>query len=150
MIADAEEDEEVPPSECVAFKECDHFAPTCEDCDDGEVCGSDCACHTLDNMPDMTVLVENLRDEMFIQDVFFPDTSCAMKEGCIKEPGWRRLLRFTSTVLNQGTGDFSPPAPKSRPDLFVYGPCHQHYHYRDFATYSLFDSSHETEVLKGQ
>jgi hypothetical protein len=55
--------------------------------------------------------------------------------------GMRRLLRFTSTALNQGTGDFSPPAPKTRPDLFAFGACHQHYHYRSFAQYHLYDEN---------
>jgi hypothetical protein len=64
----------------------------------------------------------------------------------------RRLLRFTSTALNQGTGDFSPPAPKTRPDLFSFGACHQHYHYRSFAEYHLYDENGPTGqlVLTGQ
>eukprot|EP00957_Ditylum_brightwellii_P185843 14149320-Ditylum_brightwellii.AAC.1 len=151
---DADEEGTTPPSECQVFEPCDHSAPKCNQgagCAANEFCGTDCICREdLLDVPDIVVLPENLKDEMFIQDVFFPETSCALVEQCVDKPGMRRLLRFTSTALNQGTGDFAPPAPKTRPDLFEYGTCHQHYHYKDFATYKLLDKKGKKLVLGGQ
>ena len=89
-------------------------------------------------------------DEMFLQDVMIPESSCALVEGCVTEPGLRRLLRFTSTVLNQGRSDLNFPEPKDRPDLFEFGPCHQHYHFKSFAEYTLFAEDGKTVVLRGR
>jgi hypothetical protein len=89
-------------------------------------------------------------DEMYLQDVNVPETSCTLIEGCVKAPGWRRLLRFTSTILNQGLVDLSFPEPKDRPDLFEYGQCHGHYHFKSFAEYTLYGSDGKTVAMKGQ
>ena len=144
------EGEKVSTSSCQAFKECNHLAPECDDCPDDMICGSDCLCYSsLKDLPDLTVVQEHMLDESFIQDVFFADASCALVEGCIKEPGLRRLLRFTSSVLNQGHKDLSFPEPKDRPDLFQWGFCHNHYHFRSFASYKLYESDGKTVAVSG-
>jgi hypothetical protein len=161
-----------PTSECKVYPKCIHNNPTCDPgCGADEFCGSDCTCYAnATSMPDVVVVEEYLIDSIHLHDVFFPNTSCSLREGCVGAPGthsqnvpsivtlyskytkdndfeflcvtgMRRLLRFTSAALNQGTGDFSPPAPKTRPDLFAFGACHQHYHYRSFAQYHLYDEN---------
>ena len=42
--------------------------------------------------------------------------------------GERRLLRFTTSIMNMGTGPLVVPSPQERPDLFVYDACHLHDH----------------------
>lgn len=85
-----------------------------------------------------------------MEEVEFPASSCALIEGCVEGPGLRRLLRFTSSALNQGNADFMPPEPKTRPDLFEYGTCHGHYHYKDFASYRLLGADGETVKIRGR
>jgi hypothetical protein len=149
-IQTEEEGDDTPPSSCTAFEVCDNMNPTCDGCESSQICGSDCQCYDSPGaLPDLVVLEQGMLDEMFLQDVEFPDTSCALIEGCIVEPGLRRLLRFTSTVLNQGQVDLSFPEPKERPDLFEYGSCHQHYHFKQFAAYRLYEKDGKTVVMEG-
>jgi hypothetical protein len=98
----------------------------------------------------MIILEEELLDSVHLHDVFVPETSCTLVEGCVLAPGMRRLLRFSVAALNQGTGDFAPPEPKTRPDLFEFGQCHNHYHYRSFAQYRLYDADGETLYVEGR
>lgn len=69
----------------------------------------------------------------------FSDTACAVVEGLVKS-GTRRLMRFGTEVRNAGSGDLFFGDPASNP-LFAYAPCHDHYHFDDFALYRLVDSS---------
>jgi hypothetical protein len=100
-------------------------------------------------LADLVVIEEDMLNEMYLQDVVFPESSCSLMEGCVKAPGLRRLMRFTSTIMNQGHSDLSFPEPKDRPDLFEFGNCHQHYHFREFAAYTLFEEDGETFVYGG-
>ena len=145
------EDGSIPPSTCESFPVCDHFNPVCSNCSSSQICGSDCNCYdSLESLADLVVIEKDMLDEMFLQDVMIPESSCALVEGCVTEPGLRRLLRFTSTVLNQGRSDLNFPEPKDRPDLFEFGPCHQHYHFKSFAEYTLFAEDGKTVVLRGR
>ncbi|KAG7349079.1 glycosyl hydrolase family 16 protein [Nitzschia inconspicua] len=145
-----EDDEELPTSACTSFQVCDHMNPTCDGCEESQVCGTDCQCYDSPNaLPDLVVVEEGMLNEMYLHDVDFPESSCSLIEGCVAEPGLRRLLRFTSTVLNQGHVDLSFPEPKSRPDLFEYGQCHQHYHFKQFAAYNLYEQGGKTLVMNG-
>lgn len=136
-------------SECLPDDRCNHYAPVCTGCAADEYCASDCQCYAANaSVPDLVVVNEDLLKEMFLQDVTFPSTSCSLVEGCVGGTGMRRLLRFTSTGLNQGA-DFSPPAPKTHPDLFAFGNCHQHYHYKSFAMYQLLDATGTTVLHNG-
>ena len=151
-VAIVTEDGSIPPSSCEAFEVCDYLNPSCgDDCQAGQICGSDCQCYdSLRELPDLVVLEESLMEETYIHDLDVPETSCTLIEGCVPQPGVRRLLRFTSTILNQGQVDLNFPEPKDRPDLFEYGQCHQHYHFKGFASYTLFAADGETPVLEGR
>jgi len=99
-------------------------------------------------MPDLVIHAE-LGNDVLYEEVFFNNASCALFEQCVGGSGLRRLLRFSVSAINQGTGDFVEPDPKTRPDLFQYSPCHNHYHFMGFANYELMDES-GTIVLTGQ
>lgn len=77
-----------------------------------------------------------------------PD-SCAVIEECVGGTGLRRLLRFSVEAINQGTATLSVPPPATRPDLFQFSPCHEHYHYQGFARYELLDAD-GTVLLTGR
>ena len=75
-----------------------------------------------------------------IVDVEFPPGHCAIVEACVGGPGVRRLLRFATKTANIGMGDLTLGDPETDP-RFHFSPCHGHYHFDDFTSYQLFDSS---------
>lgn len=68
-----------------------------------------------------------------------PD-DCAVVEGCIVS-GNRKVLKFNVGVANVGDVDLNAPDPATDPEDFEWSPCHQHYHYKGFAQYTLSDAS---------
>lgn len=82
---------------------------------------------------------------------YFYSSSCSYREGCIETPGWRRLLRFYTRVINQGSQNFrigDPEAPENE-DNAVWDSCHGHYHLKDWASYKLLTSDGST-VVRGR
>ena len=81
--------------------ECDGMRPRCApECGAGEYCSSTCECVAFadEALPDMVINEQMLRDEMVISKRIFPETSCAIEEGCVGGTGPRRLLRFTVSL----------------------------------------------------
>jgi hypothetical protein len=76
----------------------------------------------------------------------FDSSDCTVNEGCIPA-GTRRLLIFTAQTRNVGTVDLVMGNPATN-SLFVWDPCHGHYHFNGFAQYRLRDTS-GTEVARG-
>jgi lysyl oxidase len=62
-------------------------------------------------------------------------------EGAVGGPGYRRLLRFDTVVINAGDGDLviGDPSDPNNPyaPYFEFSTCHGHYHIQGFAEYSL-------------
>ncbi|MEZ4235406.1 MAG: lysyl oxidase family protein [Myxococcota bacterium] len=85
-------------------------------------------------------LTEGL-DENRVEYVYFPEDDCAVEEACIGAPGWRRLLKFTSTVQNVGSEDLflgdveSPDSPIIEHNVVVYDQCHDHYHFNFYGDF---------------
>ena len=96
---------------------------------------------------DLVVKVSDLLAELSVAAYNFSARSCSVVEGCIAAPGRRRILRFSVSVLNQGTADVVLDDPTQHPLSFFFSPCHQHYHYSGFAEYSLI--SHGRVQLVG-
>ena len=93
--------------------------------------------------PDLTVDPKRFVSQMEIVDRFFDPLSCALAEGTVGGPGYRRILRFDTVVINAGDGDLvvgdrSDPNNPYAPFFFLH-PCHGHYHILGFSTYSLLD-----------
>lgn len=137
--------------QCRFFPVCNHAQPACEGgCGANQYCGTDCQCHDMNEpKPDMVVGAERLANEIVFETRSFDEASCAVFEGCVAGTGERKLLRFTVASVNQGRGEFVPPQPEQRPDLFEFSPCHGHYHFKGFATYALLDQSGR-EVVPGR
>jgi hypothetical protein len=95
--------------------------------------------------PDLTVDPKRFVSQMEIVDRFFTEDGCAFQEGTVGAPGYRRILRFDTVVMNAGDGDLvvgdrsDPNNPYAT--WFVFAPCHGHYHIRDFSIYELLDQS---------
>jgi hypothetical protein len=71
---------------------------------------------------------------------YFAADDCAIAEGCVDAPGWRRLLRFGTWTPNTGTADLflgTPPAPGTSSPPFVYSVCHDHHHFEGYANYEV-------------
>lgn len=92
----------------------------------------------LDGMPDLTVDAKKLAHSWLIR--VEDATQCSVVEGGVS-PGTHRLLRFTATTPNIGTADVFVGDPlehvAANDGMFEYALCHDHYHFRHYATYEL-------------
>jgi hypothetical protein len=64
--------------------------------------------------------------------------SCIVAEG-YGTAGKHRMLKFATNVGNQGRGVYQAPPAAETPDLFVFAPCHGHYHFKVFIGWRLLD-----------
>ena len=95
----------------------------------------------VNGKPDLTVDRDVIARTLYIERRAFAADSCEVREGCVPAGGERRLLRFTTSIMNMGTAPAVVPSPQERPDLFVYDECHGHDHLVNFAGYDLKDAS---------
>ena len=85
-------------------------------------------------------------------DFVRPDDGCLVVEGCVGGPGERRVLRFATRIANVGCDDYHVgPAPRNASSAaeaaaivaataapgWSWHQCHKHWHYEDYARYSL-------------
>jgi len=92
----------------------------------------------LDGLPDLTVDAKKLAHSWLIR--VEDATQCSIVEGGVS-PGTHRVLRFTATTPNIGTADVFVGDPlehvAANDGMFEYAICHDHYHFRHYATYEL-------------
>jgi len=94
-------------------------------------------------LPDLTPDPKRFVSQMEIIDRFFDSSSCELVEGSVGGTGYRRLLRFDTVLINGGDGDLvvgsptDPSNPYVQRGLFVFSPCHNHYHISGFSNYEL-------------
>jgi subtilisin-like proprotein convertase family protein len=69
----------------------------------------------------------------------FSASSCAVVEGLI-QAGTRTIIRFTTQTENSGTANLTFGNPANNP-LFVWAPCHSHYHFNNYVSYRLRDAN---------
>jgi len=91
--------------------------------------------------PDLTVDPKRFVSQMEIIDRLFDASSCEIAEGSVGGTGYRRLLRFDTVLINGGDGDLvvGSPTDPNNPyhSVFIYSPCHNHYHIAGFSNYQL-------------
>src|SRR6266446_7629413 len=101
--------------------------------------------------PDLTVDPKRFVSQMEIVDRFFDTSSCEIAEGSVGGTGYRRLLRFDTVLINGGDGDLvvGSPTDPNNPYLsvFIYSPCHMHYHIDGFSNYRLLNLNHSVVAL---
>ncbi|CAG8611162.1 15046_t:CDS:10, partial [Gigaspora margarita] len=93
------------------------------------------------NLSDLTGEHQNLLEQTRVAYRYNEESSCVIHEQCVGAPGWRRLLRFTTTSLNSGKtnihlGNVTDPVYLYH-GVFEWDNCHKHFHFRHFANYSL-------------
>jgi hypothetical protein len=88
--------------------------------------------------PDLVVDGKAAQDSAQVSVENFAADDCAVVEGCVVGPGQHKLLRFDGVIQNLGDSDFVLGSPENNP-LFVYSPCHDHYHLSDIMLYELLD-----------
>ncbi len=92
--------------------------------------------------PDFTIDPKRFVSQMEIVDRLFELGDCELDEGTVGAPGYRRLLRFDTVIINAGqdlpVGD---PADPDNPyhDDFEFAICHGHYHNKGFSNYRLLN-----------
>ncbi len=85
--------------------------------------------------PDL--LLDPAQIEPSFADILVTNQTCELLEGCVGGTGPRRLMLFTAAIRNVGSRDLVLGIPANHPDVFHYSPCHQHYHFDEFARYDL-------------
>jgi hypothetical protein len=90
-------------------------------------------------LPDLMVDEAKLKENLVVASKYFAPESCALVEGCVAQPGQRRILRFSTGTPNIGTADMVLGAPDTSSGNFVYSACHDHYHFVHYAQYRLLD-----------
>ena len=92
--------------------------------------------------PDLIVRSDVLRDHWVVRIEDLPADFCSVIEGEIT-PGTHKLVRFTVTTPNIGTGDIFVGDPNAHfaanDGLFEFATCHNHFHFRHYALYELID-----------
>lgn len=106
--------------------------------------------------PDLKVLISGL-ELNYIVYRYFPPTSCAIADGCIGAPGWRRLITFDSHDHNVGAkplhiGDVDYYLTGGGTDnedhgVYEFSACHEHYHFKYYGDFS-FGSGASTQLQK--
>lgn len=91
-------------------------------------------------LPDLAIDEGLLATSAKIVRQTFSDSSCSLMEGCLGAAGERKLLKFDLGTPNLGDGDLFLGAPIGS-DLFEYSECHNHYHFKGYAQYTLLDEN---------
>lgn len=96
----------------------------------------------LEGTPDLIVRSDVLGQQWVVRDENLDASFCSVEEGGIT-PGLRRLVRFTVMTPNIGDADIHIGDPSDHvaadDGLFEFASCHNHYHFRHYATYELVD-----------
>ena len=93
--------------------------------------------HPEEGVPDVIVWTPVISP--YFTTTYFPPDDCAIQHGCTLQ-GTRRLLRFTTQARNIGKTDLYLGGPSNN-RLFVWDPCHGHWHYNNYASYRLLSDN---------
>lgn len=137
-----------------ALSECNHFEFMEDPNTGGPIkCGRNefvAGVHCATALPDIYMNLTSLQRSAYLQDRPLAYLECAMEEDCLPPAAYtlrenninwhqfyRRLLRFSSDVYNNGTADFRPFAPR---ESWEWHDCHMHYH--SMQVFSHYDILH--------
>lgn len=97
-------------------------------------------------LPDLSLDEEELRRSIEVDTVFNNDP-CFVEEGCLRGPGSREVIRFSTKIDNIGETDYVVGRPESEPDLFSRDNCHGHAHHLGYAEYLLYSGQGQPEPV---
>ena len=114
----------------------------------------------LGGLPDLIVDEKATQQNWIVRVEDLPADFCSVQEGGVT-PGTHTIIRFTVTTPNIGSGDVFVGSPLKHMDpngdgsfadadgMFEFATCHQHFHFRNYATYRLLDGQgHEWKAAK--
>jgi Lysyl oxidase len=99
----------------------------------------DVPCTDPRGCPDLVINDQKLNTAKLATETFPPE-DCSVQEGQVGGTGVRRLLKFPYSTPNLGPGALiiGDPFDPAINNLFEWGACHQHFHFKKYADYRLW------------
>lgn len=106
----------------------------------------DGSCFYEDCSPDLEI-DQLVFEESILFDSIEQSDACLIAEGCLRGPGLRYIVRFSTLIKNIGNADYVIGSPEENESNFSNENCHQHFHHLGYAEYMLFAGNGDPEPI---